>query len=44
MRDHASASFWPETSGDDLTPRPALGGSVESDVAVRSWTTITATT
>ncbi|HUR17020.1 MAG TPA: FAD-dependent oxidoreductase [Candidatus Limnocylindrales bacterium] len=34
MRDYASVSFWLETSGDDLTPRPSLGGSIEADVAI----------
>ena len=32
--DHASVSFWLETAGDDLTPRPALDGSAEVDVAI----------
>ncbi len=32
--DHASVSFWLETAGDDLTPRPALDGTVEADVAI----------
>lgn len=31
---HASISFWLETAGDDLTPRPALHGEVEADVVV----------
>lgn len=34
MRDYGSVSFWLETSGDDLTPRPALGGSLDADVAI----------
>jgi ribulose 1,5-bisphosphate synthetase/thiazole synthase len=34
MRDHASVSFWLESSGDDLKPRPALDGSIEADVAI----------
>ncbi|MFM9105253.1 MAG: NAD(P)/FAD-dependent oxidoreductase, partial [Chloroflexota bacterium] len=33
-RDDASRSFWLETCGDDLTPRPALDGSVDVDVAI----------
>jgi glycine/D-amino acid oxidase-like deaminating enzyme len=33
MRDHARTSFWLETAGD-LTPRPALEGSVRADVAI----------
>ena len=32
--DHASASFWLETSGDDLDPRPPLDGSADADVAI----------
>ena len=32
--DHASASFWLETSGDDLAPRPPLDGSADADVAI----------
>src|SRR3954447_6063586 len=32
--DHRSVSFWLETAGDDLTPRPALDGSVDADVAI----------
>jgi glycine/D-amino acid oxidase-like deaminating enzyme len=27
-------SFWLETAGDDLTPRPALRGTVNADVAI----------
>ncbi len=34
MKDYASYSFWLETSGDDLTPRPRLDGSIAVDVAV----------
>ena len=34
MPDHAAVSYWLETSGDDLTPRPALDGSTEADVAI----------
>ena len=34
MRDYASLSFWLETCGDDLTPRPALDGSADVDVAI----------
>ena len=33
-RHHAAISFWLETSGDDLTPRPPLDGSTEVDVAI----------
>lgn len=32
--DYSSVSYWLETSGDDLTPRPPLDGSVEVDVAI----------
>ncbi len=34
MSDPASVSFWLETSGDDLTPRAALDGSTDADVAI----------
>ena len=34
MKDYASYSFWLETSGEDLTPRSRLDGSVDVDVAV----------
>ncbi len=34
MRDYASLSYWLETCGEDLTPRPALRGSAEVDVAI----------
>jgi glycine/D-amino acid oxidase-like deaminating enzyme len=34
MKNHASYSYWLETCGDDLTPRPALSGSVDVDVAI----------
>jgi glycine/D-amino acid oxidase-like deaminating enzyme len=34
VKDYASYSFWLETSGDDLTPRPRLDGSIDVDVAV----------
>ena len=32
--DHASVSYWLASSGDDLTPRPALDGSLDADVAI----------
>ena len=32
--DHASVSFWLETAGDDLAPRPPLDGSTDADVAI----------
>jgi glycine/D-amino acid oxidase-like deaminating enzyme len=34
VKDYTSYSFWLETSGDDLTPRPRLDGSIDVDVAV----------
>lgn len=34
MKDYRTYSFWLETCGDDLTPRPALDGSVDVDVAI----------
>lgn len=33
-RDYRTVSWWLETSGDDLTPRPPLAGSVDVDVAI----------
>lgn len=33
-RDYALTSFWLETAGDDLTPRPALEGAIDCDVAI----------
>ena len=32
--DPAAQSFWLETCGDDLSPRPPLDGSIEADVAI----------
>jgi len=34
MTDYTKYSFWLESSGDDLSPRPALTGSTEADVVV----------
>jgi glycine/D-amino acid oxidase-like deaminating enzyme len=34
VKGYAGYSFWLETSGDELTPRPPLEGSVDADVAV----------
>jgi glycine/D-amino acid oxidase-like deaminating enzyme len=34
LKDYRSYSFWLETCGDDLTPRPPLDGSVDVDVAI----------
>jgi glycine/D-amino acid oxidase-like deaminating enzyme len=33
-KDYATYSFWLESSGDDLTPRPPLDGSISVDVAI----------
>jgi glycine/D-amino acid oxidase-like deaminating enzyme len=32
--DARAVSFWLETCGDDLSPRPALDGSIDADVAI----------
>jgi glycine/D-amino acid oxidase-like deaminating enzyme len=34
MKNYASYSYWLETCGDDLTPRPALVGTIDVDVAI----------
>lgn len=34
MKDYTKYSYWLETCGDDLTPRPALDGTVDVDVAI----------
>jgi glycine/D-amino acid oxidase-like deaminating enzyme len=34
MTDYSKYSFWLETSGDDLTPRPALSHSTDVDVVI----------
>lgn len=34
MTDYSQCSFWLETCGDDLTPRPSLPASTEVDVAI----------
>jgi glycine/D-amino acid oxidase-like deaminating enzyme len=34
MKDYRTYSFWLETAGDDLQPRPPLEGSVDVDVAI----------
>jgi glycine/D-amino acid oxidase-like deaminating enzyme len=34
MNDYARTSYWLETCGDDLIPRPALDGSIDVDVAI----------
>jgi glycine/D-amino acid oxidase-like deaminating enzyme len=33
-KDYSSYSFWLETAGEDLTPRPALPGPIDCDVAI----------
>ncbi|HEY8685042.1 MAG TPA: FAD-dependent oxidoreductase [Chloroflexota bacterium] len=33
-KDYRDYSFWLETCGDDLTPRPSLPGSIDVDIAV----------
>ncbi|HYQ84343.1 MAG TPA: FAD-dependent oxidoreductase, partial [Rubrobacter sp.] len=33
-KDYRSYSFWLETSGEELAPRPSLPGPVEADVAI----------
>lgn len=34
MKNYTRYSYWLETCGDDLTPRPPLNGSVDVDVAI----------
>jgi glycine/D-amino acid oxidase-like deaminating enzyme len=34
MTDYSKYSFWLETSGDDLTPRPSLEKSIDVDIAI----------
>ncbi len=34
MKNYATYSFWLETCGDDLTPRPGIDGSIDVDVAI----------
>jgi glycine/D-amino acid oxidase-like deaminating enzyme len=34
MKNYRGYSFWLETCGDDLTPRPPLDGSIDIDVAI----------
>jgi hypothetical protein len=33
-KDYGSYSFWLETAGEDLAPRPSLQGPAEADVAI----------
>jgi hypothetical protein len=45
MTDYRSVSYWLESAGDDLTPRPPLPESIDVDVAILGagfsglWTT-----
>lgn len=34
MKNYASYSYWLESCGDDLTPRPALNGTIDADIAI----------
>jgi glycine/D-amino acid oxidase-like deaminating enzyme len=34
MKDYRTYSYWLETCGDDLTPRPPLDGSIDADIAI----------
>jgi glycine/D-amino acid oxidase-like deaminating enzyme len=34
MQDYTTYSYWLESCGDDLTPRPRLDGSIDADVAI----------
>jgi glycine/D-amino acid oxidase-like deaminating enzyme len=34
MTDYRAVSFWLETAGDDLTPRPPLAESIDVDIAI----------
>ncbi|MEX2314908.1 MAG: FAD-dependent oxidoreductase, partial [Thermomicrobiales bacterium] len=34
MKDYQTYSYWLESCGDDLTPRPALDGSIDIDIAI----------
>src|SRR5690348_2653190 len=34
MKDYKSYSFWLETCGEELTPRPSLEGAIDVDVAI----------
>src|SRR5688500_16417812 len=34
MKDYRMYSYWLETCGDDLTPRPPLDGSIDVDIAI----------
>jgi hypothetical protein len=33
-RDYRSFSFWLETAGEEIVPRPPLAGPTEADVAI----------
>ena len=34
VTDYSSISYWLETCGDDLTPRPSLAESIDVDIAI----------
>ncbi len=34
MKNYASYSYWLQSCGDDLTPRPRLNGTVDADIAI----------
>nr|MBA2617313.1 hypothetical protein [Rubrobacter sp.] len=34
QKDYRSFSFWLETAGEEIVPRPPLGGPAEADVAI----------
>jgi glycine/D-amino acid oxidase-like deaminating enzyme len=34
LRDYRAVSYWLDSCGDDLTPRPSLDGSIDVDVAI----------
>jgi len=34
MKDYRKYSYWLESCGDDLAPRPALPGSIDADIAI----------
>jgi len=34
MKDYTRYSYWLESSGDNLTPRPSLNGTIDADIAI----------
>ena len=34
MKNYASYSYWLQSCGDDLTPRPRLNGTIDADIAI----------